>query len=200
MTNDQGLNDLLNEIEGIDFIAEASAASNDAGFELALTSRPEFQSLLSTLLRLPEAGAEIFRRVVVLAQREVDRRYQNPYDTPLAAYLAALKLAWRPETRLAAHKVLSAPNIWRAHRLASQALFKEASENFDTETETVSLLAARRDVYRAATDRSEQFYSSDIAGESIVSIRGSRSTSEGSHSSTSSETGPEEGLVILVRA
>jgi hypothetical protein len=132
------VNTLMDSIENLEFVASVTVASTPEGFKYALNLQPEFRELSFLAASDSETRSRLFERIRYLANLEVDVRYSNPFDVPIATYVSSLSYSHKPEALLAAQAALDARNIWRASHIAAEVLESPPLKNA-TETTTVSI-------------------------------------------------------------
>jgi len=115
------LEDVLREIEGPKFAAEANFASGSKAFHGGLRNHRVFRGLVE-LMKEPNVPQAVFRRMVELASRPVQLPFENPYDTALTTYLTALDLNSPELVERGAEAVSKAPNCWWAREMSLRVL------------------------------------------------------------------------------
>jgi len=115
------LEEAIRQIESSEFSAYVNVASGFRVFIRALTiSEPVTQ--LRGLSRDPKVINQLLARVHYISRLSTDPRFENPWDTSLAAYLLTLASANLNAARTAAATVASLPRCWWAARLAESVL------------------------------------------------------------------------------
>ena len=112
----------LSEIESYEFNARLNVVSSMPAFFRAAAQEP---AVLELYGRMPESGdvrEEALGRIHDLSRLEVDRRYENPNDTPLAILLWLTWFAAPDYAGIAADLVDRAPQCWYAKKLARRIL------------------------------------------------------------------------------
>lgn len=112
----------LSEIESYEFNARLNVVSSMPAFFRAAAQEP---AVLELYGRMPESGdvrEEALGRIHDLSRLEVDRRYENPNDTPLAILLWLTWFAAPDFAGIAADIVDRAPQCWYAKKLARRIL------------------------------------------------------------------------------
>jgi hypothetical protein len=114
------LAEAITAIETHEFAARLGAASDWASLLTALESAEP----VVDLLRDTSNARRVAERVIDLAAREIDPRYEHPLDAALTAYLVALSRMDRDLAELAATVVLRIPQLWWASKVARQTLLE----------------------------------------------------------------------------
>jgi len=114
------LAEAITSIESNEFAARVGVASDWNNLVAAL----ENADAVVDVLRDPSNARRIAERVVDLASREVDPRYENPLDFALTAYIVVLSRLDRSLAELAAAVVLRIPQLWWASKVARQTLLE----------------------------------------------------------------------------
>ena len=123
------MNQIFEQIESHGFSARANLASGGVQFSQVILSEPNVR-MLAQIARTHSGVSAVIRRVLQVSRRNVDYRYENPFDVALCAYLLLVQ-AVRPDlSQLAAGVVLSAPNCWWSTSLA-RAMLSETPVDTD---------------------------------------------------------------------
>lgn len=109
------------EVESLEFDARLNIAS---GLRLFLQIAQEEQavSFLLSELKDREKLQALVSRVLELSHREIDSRYENPWDTPLAVYVWLISMKDFTLARIAAGAASLAPQCWWATKVSSEVL------------------------------------------------------------------------------
>lgn len=112
----------LSDIESHEFAARLNVVSDMRSFFAAAGKEPAVGAVYTGLRESGELREEVLGRINDLAHLQVDLRYENPKDTPLAIllWLATFTGADYPQT--AANVVDRAPQCWYAKKLARALL------------------------------------------------------------------------------
>lgn len=121
----------LAEIETHDFAANLNVASGFRSFFRAVSKDPVILVLRERMRESGEAREEILGRIYDLARFDIDLRYENPNDIPLAVSLWLMYFT-SFSSGLAAYYVDQAPNCWYAKKLARRLLVPPKSETSDS--------------------------------------------------------------------
>jgi hypothetical protein len=126
------LEQALHEIKSHEFAARLNVVSGMRSFFAAANREPAVMSLLNDMSESGEAREEVLGQIQDLSQLEIDRRYENPNDTPLAILLWLTGYAAHDFSRMAADLVDRAPQCWYAKKLARGILMppKAATGHF----------------------------------------------------------------------
>ena len=112
------LNQIFGEIESRAFALEQNTASTLPSLLRGLDSSKEMKELRKALVSSRSAEEVLVTRIDQLVLSSFDKRYENPADVALAAYLRALALHSSPLAPLAAETALTAASLWWAPRVA----------------------------------------------------------------------------------
>jgi len=112
----------LSEIESYEFNARLNVVSSMPAFFRAATNEPAVLELYSCMPESGDVREEALGRIHDLSRLEVDRRYENPNDTPLAILLWLTWFAAPDYADIAADLVDRAPQCWYAKKLARRIL------------------------------------------------------------------------------
>lgn len=108
--------DAIQTIESDDFAIRAGMASDFRVFAKCVWAEDATQSLRVSLAS-GERREALMQRVQELAEREVDSRFENPWDVALAVYLLLLYAESEVVGRMAAIAVRRAQGSWWVARL-----------------------------------------------------------------------------------
>jgi hypothetical protein len=111
------LDEVMNEIESHEFAGRVNVASDLRTFLRAARAEPSVNGLLQEL-DSPEKRPAVVNRVFELARRQIDPRYENPSDTPLAIYVWSMSLKDMGLATIAAERAAQAPQCWWAAQLS----------------------------------------------------------------------------------
>jgi hypothetical protein len=120
------LDEAMKEIESHEFAARVNVASDLTTFLQAAQAEPSVNCLLEEL-DSPEMRPAVLSKVYELTQRQVDPRYENPWDTALAVYVWAMSLRDLDLAKVAAKEVVQVPQCWWAAKLSRQLLLTQES-------------------------------------------------------------------------
>ena len=112
----------LSEIESPDFAANMNVVSSMHAFFNTASKEPIVLEAYRHMLESGEAREAALGRIHDLSFLEVDRRYENPNDTPLAILLWLTQFAAPDYVDMAADLVDRAPQCWYAKKLARRLL------------------------------------------------------------------------------
>ena len=109
----------LAQIESPEFDASVNVVSGMKAFLRAVDKEPSVKEARRLLM---ESGdkEEALGRIFDLATTDIDPRYENPHDTPLAVLLWLTYYTAPEFANVAAHYTASAPNCWYANKLATE--------------------------------------------------------------------------------
>ena len=110
--------DALAHVESIEFDAEVNMVSSARAFFHAVAAEPVMRDLYRQARESAEVREEILGRIYDLSAREIDLKYENPNDTPLAALLWLTCYAAPDFLPTAARITAQAPQCWYARKLA----------------------------------------------------------------------------------
>ena len=122
----------LTEIESHQFDANLSVVSGMRAFYRAAANEPACMELYSNMLASGDAREEVLGHILDMSQLEVDKRFENPNDTPLAILLWLTGYAAPDFVELAADVVDRAPQCWYAKKLARRILVPPPVASGDT--------------------------------------------------------------------
>ena len=108
----------LNQIESPEFDANVNVVSGMKSFIRAVDSENAVKEARRLMLESGEVREEVLGRICDLSVAEVDLRYENPHDTPLAVLLWLTYYSAPEFIDLAANYTIGAPNCWYANKLA----------------------------------------------------------------------------------
>lgn len=111
----------IQDIKSHDFAARVNIASDFRTFLSLVENQEPFQSMVR------EMSSEINHRRILLevlkiSRQQVDSRYENPWDSAIAAFLEALRLKSHELALLAAEIAAQAPQCWWARKVADVVL------------------------------------------------------------------------------
>ena len=113
--------EMFSAVEDHGFAAEANLASGSKAFHSGLRNHRVFRDLME-LMKEPNTPQEVLKRIVQLASRPVQMRFENPYDTALTTYLTALDLKSPELVERGAEAVSRAPNCWWGREMSLRVL------------------------------------------------------------------------------
>ena len=112
------LQEAFGEIESPHFAANLSVVSDARNFFHGVAGDPVMRDLYRQARESAEVREEILGRIYDLSAREIDLKYENPNDTPLAALLWLTCYAAPDFLPTAARITAQAPQCWYARKLA----------------------------------------------------------------------------------
>jgi len=116
-----GLSEAMSVVESHEFAARVNLASDSRTFLCAAAEEDAVQVIYDEM----HAGCArhaILKRVAELSRREVDPRYENPWDAALAVYLWLLRFRDRGLAESGAELASRARQCWWAAKIAQQLL------------------------------------------------------------------------------
>ena len=119
----------LAEIESAEFDINVNVVSGLKAFFRAVDKEPSVKEARRFMMESGECREEVLGRICDLATTEIDFRYENPHDTPLATLLWITYYEVPQFANLAAHYIAAAPNCWYASKLAKNIMASLATEN-----------------------------------------------------------------------
>jgi len=125
------LSRLFAEIERSDFAGAVNVASGMRVAVKVALHHPLVKGVTAALP--PRGGAEtILARVLEVAGRGVDPRFENPYDAALMSYLLLLEEMNPALARVGAAEVMLLPNTWWAGKVAARIAVGRAHNDAGT--------------------------------------------------------------------
>ena len=121
----------IGRIESHEFAVNLGVASSIRAFFRAAAEDTTVEFLRRRMLESGEACQEILGRIYDLAKIDIDIRYENPNDIPLAVLLWLIYYT-SFDSKVAAYYVGQAPNCWYGRKLARRLLVPPKSETADT--------------------------------------------------------------------
>jgi hypothetical protein len=132
---DKMIQEIMTKIESVEFSAVLGIASSFNVFSRMLYKQVPVKILMKKLQEnTHEIGWQVFQRIVELSQKEIDSRYENPWDTAIAAYLSTLSLINLELAQVASGFILEAKNCWWSTKLAKYLMQDKDTVCFDTKT------------------------------------------------------------------
>ena len=122
----------LAHIESIEFDAKVNVVSSEKAFFREVAKDPVALELCRQVKDSGELRELTLDRIYDLAGREIDRRYGNPNDTPLAVLLWLTYHAAPEAGPVAAHYIARAPQCWYARKLAQRIMGPPAAAGTNT--------------------------------------------------------------------
>ena len=116
-------------IESRKLDAILNAASSFSLFLKAAYQKEAPKQLIKDMQDSPKNIWLVLQRTVELTQKEIDLRYETPWDTALTIYMWALSLVDLEIAETAAGFVAEADNCWWAKKMAEHILSKQSSNN-----------------------------------------------------------------------
>lgn len=113
----KSLNEAMQSIDGFEFAARLSIASDWRTFVRAARKQPEVQ-LLAKMLEAPEVQDAIRQRIAAHLAEEVDPAFEHPRDAAIAVYLWLLSFCQPASARFLATKILPMKNLWWGRQFA----------------------------------------------------------------------------------
>ena len=120
--------DALAHVESIEFDAKVNVVSGTKAFFRAVSNDPVVLELHRQAQDSGELREEVLGRIYDLAVQGIDRRYENPNDTPLATLLWLTCRTAPDFVQAAAHYTARAPQCWYARNLAQRIIALPISE------------------------------------------------------------------------
>lgn len=112
----------LSEIESYELASNLNVVSSMRSFFGVVAKEPVVLELYRYMCELGDAREGVLGRIHDLSDRPVDRRYENPHDTPLAILLWLTRFAAPDYVEMAADLVDRAPQCWYAKKFARRIL------------------------------------------------------------------------------
>lgn len=138
--------DALAEVESPQFAARINVVSGTKAFFRAVSKDPVVVELYQQSRDSGELREEVLGRIQDLAAEDIDRRYENPNDTPLAVLLWLTCRAAPESAQVAAQYTARAPQCWYARNLAQRIIALPTAESTNSweggegKVSTVSIL------------------------------------------------------------
>jgi len=112
----------VREIESMEFNVRVNVAS-DLRHLLTIASKEICVGIAFSGLEEENNKKYLINRLINLASRKTDMRYENPYDTALVIFLWLFSYKNEKLARISAQTIIEAPQLWWASSLARQILF-----------------------------------------------------------------------------
>ena len=112
----------LEEIQSVEFDVNLNVVSSTNTFFRAVSREPAVLEAYRQMRESGELREEVLGHIYDLATQEIDPRYANPHDTPLAVFLWLTYFGAPDFALMAAGMVDRAPQCWYARKLTSQIL------------------------------------------------------------------------------
>jgi hypothetical protein len=112
----------LEQIQSVEFDVNLNVVSGTNAFFRAVAKEPAVLEAYRQMLASGELREDALGRIYDLANQEVDLRFENPNDTPLAVLLWLTYFGAGDFAPMAAALVDGAPQCWYARRLARRIL------------------------------------------------------------------------------
>ena len=112
----------LEEIQSVEFDVNLNVVSGTNAFFRAVAREPIVLGIYQEMRESGELREEILGRVYDLAAQEIDLRYENPNDTPLAVYLWLTYFGAPDFAAMTAVRVDQTPQCWYARKLSRRIL------------------------------------------------------------------------------
>ena len=119
----------LAQIESSEFDVNVNVVSGMKSFLRAVNSESAVREARHLMLESGETREEVLGRIRDLAVAEIDLKYENPHDTPLAVLLWLTYYSAPEFANVAAHHAASAPNCWYANKLAHSIILPPTAES-----------------------------------------------------------------------
>jgi hypothetical protein len=132
------LDEVMKEIESHAFAARVNVASDLRTFLRAAQAERSVNDLLEEL-DSPEKRPAVLSKIYELTQRQVDPRYENPWDTALAVYVWAMSVRDSDLATIAAEAAAQAPQCWWAAKLSRKILLTQESPMPSASSSTMEL-------------------------------------------------------------
>ncbi len=107
----------LREVESQEFAVRLNVASDFRTFKRVARAKECIRALLRFLAHRKERE-KIFVHIIELSSQQIDLRYENVWDTPLAIYVWLINQRDFELGRIAAEAVVNAPQCWWAWKAA----------------------------------------------------------------------------------
>lgn len=120
--------DFLTEIESPHFAARLNVVSSAKAFFREIARDPVVLDMYRQVSESGELHESTLDRIYDLAAQEIDRRYENPNDTPLAVLLWLTCRTAPDFSQVAAHYTTRAPQCWYARNLAQRIIALPTAE------------------------------------------------------------------------
>ena len=112
----------LEEIQSVEFDVDLNVVSSANAFFRAVAREPAVLEAYRQMRELGELREDLLGRIYDLAAQEIDLRYENPNDTPLAVFLWLTYFGAPDFAPMAAGMVGRAPQCWYAWKLVRRIL------------------------------------------------------------------------------
>lgn len=120
--------DALAEVESPQFAARINVVSGERAFFQAIAQNPVVRDMYRHSRDSGELREEVLGRIQDLAAADIDRRYENPNDTPLAVLLWLTCRTAPDFVQVAAQYTARAPQCWYARNLAQRIIALPTAE------------------------------------------------------------------------
>ncbi len=114
--------DALRTIESEDFIVRVNSASDYNIFMKAIRNEDATKELLRGMRSSESECQEVFSRLIELSKKQIDERYEHPWDTTLAVYLWLLSITNIELAKLAASIIKKIEQGWWSHKISNYIL------------------------------------------------------------------------------
>ncbi len=118
----------LREVESQEFAVRLNIASDFRTFKRVARTKECVRALLR-FLALRKEREKIFVHIIELSSQQVDPRYENVWDTPLAIYVWLINQRDFELGRIAAEAVVNAPQCWWAWKAAYYIRREDTTRN-----------------------------------------------------------------------
>lgn len=133
---------LLTKIEEVDFAACTRTASTVADFVSTVRAQQHFAALVQLLRKERAVAVALLGRIRAIVYKTIDLRYENPFDTALAAYLIAIEQAVPHLAGLAAELVMTAKQTWLSSQIGRSLLLSRKSAPIEATGQQVILVSS----------------------------------------------------------
>ena len=140
--------EIMDTIESRRLDARLNVASSFSIFFKAAYREQAPRALIEKMHNSPRNIWLVLQRTVELTQKEIDLRYENPWDTALTVYMWALSLVDLEIAETAAAFVAEADNCWWAKKLANHILSKKFSKDSVFHSLKFEEIRDKQEVYR----------------------------------------------------
>lgn len=128
------IQNLFIAIEDFEFGARVGVASGFETFGSIVCEQDEVKQLRDCCKDV-SAYRQLYKRAVKVCNRPIDTDYANPWDIPLAVYLAIIQDCNFEEGKILARIVESTDNLFWARKVALAVLSQETKSQTDTSTD-----------------------------------------------------------------
>ena len=138
------IQNLFTAIEDFEFGARVGVASGFETFGSIVCEQDEVKQLRDCCKDV-STYRQLYKRAVEVCNRSIDTDYANPWDIPLAVYLAIIQDCNFEEGKILARIVESTDNLFWARKVALAILSQETKSPADTSTDPDIEITATHD-------------------------------------------------------